>query len=447
MCIPGLSSERRAVLLRRLSLGFAISAFGNVIIGVAGQALSYLVQAYAANLLGDEDYGRYTVVFAWLDVLMVSAVIGFDRSVVRFVAIARGQDRWSEVYGALRVARRSVLVAGAVTTVVLVVAALLVPMDNGLANTFLIGALVLPAWAVFRVNSGALGGLKRVAHGRFLVSIARPATWFGVLWVATSVLELDRTGAMAMSAHVVTIALMVAVSWFVVARSVPRSDRCVEPDVSRSREWRRISAQFTVSSASRVLVNRADILIVGMAFGAAEAGVYAVASRLAQLLAFGLSASNSVVSPLVAEHAAAGNRREVQRAVYQSSLISTASAIVIGFVTLLASDFLLGIFGERFVDGRPIFVVLAVGQVVNALAGPVGIALNMGGHERTNSRILMVSLLIYAAAAVPAIIWFDVIGMAVVTAAIRVLRSLWMWWEVRRRMGVNSSVFVMGSKL
>ena len=80
-------------------------------------------------------------------------------------------------------------------------------------------------------------------------------------------------------------------------------------------------------------------------------------------------------------------------------------------------------------------------QVVNAATGPVGYLLNMTGYQDLNFKILMTMLVLNAEFNYPAIRMFGITGAAVVTAIIGSVNNLWTWWEVRRRIGISSSVF------
>jgi O-antigen/teichoic acid export membrane protein len=49
---------------------------------------------------------------------------------------------------------------------------------------------------------------------------------------------------------------------------------------------------------------------------------------------------------------------------------------------------LLNLFGDDFVVAYPILVILIVGQLANAMTGPVALLLNMTGHQTDAARIL-----------------------------------------------------------
>jgi O-antigen/teichoic acid export membrane protein len=84
--------------------------------------------------------------------------------------------------------------------------------------------------------------------------------------------------------------------------------------------------------------------------------------------------------------------------------------------------------------------VLAAGQLINGATGPVGLLLNMTGHQDDNVRVLGWITLANAALSVPAILLWGPIGTAAVTGLLNAAKNVWSCGLVRRRLGIDPSI-------
>jgi O-antigen/teichoic acid export membrane protein len=247
------------------------------------------------------------------------------------------------------------------------------------------------------------------------------------------------TAPAAMAVYLAASAGSVAAAGRLLGRELPAEVATAERQ-ERRREWLTVSAPLFLVAEMRFLLHQTDVLLVGALLGTTQAGIYAAAARLSRLVSYGLQASNAIAAPLISELHTAGDRRGLQRVVTLASWGSTLSSLAFGAVLVAGGGVLLRLFGEEFASGLKVLAILALGQLVNAVTGPVGYLLNMTGHERANARILGWITAANAALSYPAILAWGPVGAAVVTSALVAAKNLWTWWLVRRRLGVDSSV-------
>ena len=126
----------------------------------------------------------------------------------------------------------------------------------------------------------------------------------------------------------------------------------------------------------------------------------------------------------------------MKSAMRQTTLLNVAFSVP-AFVALVAVPaWWLGWFGDAFVVGATCLVWLAVGQVVNALCGPVMYLLNMTGHERQAQRIVWIAAIGNLAMNVWAIPRFGIEGAAVATALSMALWNVAAAVAVKRLLGL-----------
>ena len=426
-------------LVRMLRTDLYASSAIVVVFGVLGQGLSLGAHAYIANVIGTEGFGEFTFVQSWIEILLTIAIVGFDQSALKFVAVYKSEERASEVARFLRFARRASLAASLAAGVVVLAVLLPIGTSSSLAWTFVIGMVVLPVWAQMRINYGALMGAGAVPPAQFALSIARPAAWLVLAFVGFEVLGLDESASVAMGTQLVAV-VGVTMLLFVSLARIPFGQVASDEPEAHPRDWLRVSVPLTISSGMSILLTRSDIVLVGLLVGTEEAGIYAVGVRLAAFLTFGLSAANQVASPAIARAHHDDDNDELQRVVTQASWFSTSFVVLAGLALILVSPLIISVFGDGFEDAREILVVLALMRLANALVGPVGQTLNMTGHELVNSRILGRSVVLNILTNVPLIVLMGPIGAAIATTGVAITKSFAAWRAVQTRVGVNSSI-------
>lgn len=414
------------------------AAFG---IKVAGTALVLLNQLALTHILGVDSYGQYIYTITWISLLTVVGVIGMDTTVVRFV----GQ------YGALGERRllRGLLARGAswsvgasllLGAIAAGVATLLSgSMEDGLHAALLAGAALLPVQVAVQYWSAVARGYQRIVLAKLPQEVLRPLL-FGTTMVALFFIFGARPGAAAavgwnLAATVVVLIVLVGglrPSLRELGRVAPRS---------ASREWLSVAGPVLLIAGSQLLLSRTDTLMLGILRDTSEAGIYAIASRIAGLVSFMLVAVAAIAAPMISECHARQDRRRLKRLLSVASRIVLAYALPAAIGLVLAGRWLLGWFGEEFAAAYGVLVILVAGQLVHAFCGLVGALLVMTGHQSSAARILWTAVVINVVLNAVLIPRFGAPGAAVATTTAMVLRHVWMLVTVIRRLELDPTPF------
>ena len=192
-----------------------------------------------------------------------------------------------------------------------------------------------------------------------------------------------------------------------------------------------------LGSAMFLVMSWTDTLLLGHFLEEDQVGIYRVAFRMAAVVTLVQAAVNSYAAPLFAERHAAGDRAGLKSALRQTTLLNVAFSVP-AFVALVSVPaWWLGWFGDAFVVGATCLVWLALGQVVNALCGPVMYLLNMTGHERQAQRIVWIAAIGNLTMNVWAIPRFGIEGAAVATAFSMALWNVAAAVAVKRLLGLS----------
>ena len=131
-----------------------------------------------------------------------------------------------------------------------------------------------------------------------------------------------------------------------------------------------------------LLMSRADLIMLGAITDMNEAGIYAAASRIAMLSQLILGTSAIISVPMITKAYHGGRLSELKRALKYIRIWIFALNLPIYIGIMLAPAWLLHAFGSEYVAGTAVLRILSSGQMINAVAGPVGLVLSMIGRQK-----------------------------------------------------------------
>ncbi|MEB3217226.1 MAG: flippase [Nostocales cyanobacterium 94392] len=419
-----------AVLVRGAGSSFLVRGLG--------MGLAFMVQLVAARLLGLENYGNYAYVLAWMTMMSILGMIGFDTATLRFVSEYVEKQEWGKLLGFLRFSKRVVLIASVGAAFCLSFAAWLFK-DNlsvELLYGFWIASLLLIVQNFAMLQENRLLALRNVLLGQLPLAVLRPffilvgcigiAVWVSNLGVAIFI-------AVALAASVLSLGV---ISVFL-KQTLPSQLKGVT-ESSNSKYWLQTALTMTLISSVHIIISQSDVVMVGALVGAKETGLYSVANRLASLLVFTLIAVNSVLASQASALYAKQSLKELQRIVSLGIKFVFFSTLPIAIVYIIWGSQVLRLFGEEFSASYSILIVLTLGQLVNALSGPVALLLNMTGHQNDTAKILMLTATVNITLNAILIPKYGAMGAAVATAFANGLWNIVMVYAVWKRIKIIS---------
>jgi O-antigen/teichoic acid export membrane protein len=114
----------------------------------------------------------------------------------------------------------------------------------------------------------------------------------------------------------------------------------------------------------------------------------------------------------------------------------TLPAVVV--LVLFSETILVFLFGSEFRQAGPVLTILCFRTGINAMAGPVGLMLNMLGHERETLRGVRLSLLANVVLAVVLVPSFGAIGAAVASTCATIVFNLLLLKKLHALEGFSS---------
>lgn len=433
----GIARARRHALTVSISGTFALQCITRI--------LQFLTGLVLARTIGASGYGAYAYGMAWVGFLQLPAVLGMDRYLTRALAMYEARREWGLLRGLLRWANRWVLIVSTALAVAAIPFGLLVVRPD-VRTTFCLAMPLVPFTALVTIRQGAMAGLNRVASGQIPEFLVRP-----LLFLLT-LLGLDLLDRHAMNAELVmvlnilSVALAFALGVYMLQQARPQPVRSTPPTYV-PREWLTAALPMMLLGGMWMVNAYVGTIMLGSLGTAQETGIYTVVSKGADLVTVGLLAVTTPISPRIARQYASGDLSGMQRTVSRAAALCLAWSLPAALGLFLLRHVFLGLFGSAFSGASTPLLIMLLGQLSNAIAGPAGIALMMTRHERAAAvgvGLGCILNIILNLALVPSL---GVNGAAIGTAASLLCWNLALAGYAAVRMGLNTTAFFRPSRL
>ena len=432
--------------MRRLIAGLRGSVLmsGSIVsmaVRVAGMALGFGSHILLSRALGASAYGSYVIALGWVMILAVVTRLGLDNVALRFATNYREEGRAGDFRGFKQFSLLSILAISCLIAIIGFAAKLLgVSLLKNVSLAMLAWTALLTATLAFL---GWYAVLMRTAHQIFLgqayEQLLRPAllvSAVGAMLLAGQ--RLSAPGAMALTFGSALVALVgIALHsrrYFAAMRS--EKARFVE-----YRAWLSMGWVLLMMAIAQEAINQFEIILLGVMATATDAAHFSAAARLASFVPFALAGIAAVSGPMIASAHRRADQADLARIARIAARFSLAFGVVIAVVLILFGRAMLAAFGPTFVVAYPSMLVLLIGGLINAGTGTVGYMLALTAHHGLALRIILGGLLLSAVANLFLIPLLGILGSAIASTFVVSFWNLAMLIMVRRKLGVDASVF------
>jgi O-antigen/teichoic acid export membrane protein len=339
-----------------------------------------------ARILGEAGLGRFSLVFATVDLLTKVATVGLDTSIIPLVARteAAGQRDQSR-----RLFVRSVVLCLVASTALVVIGIPFVAWfaEKRHLDEFTRGGtimlLALPGIAVARVSTGVSRGLLAMRSEFFSRGLVETWVTTGVFIVAVSLGLRDVAPSLAVVCGSFGGAL---VAFVLTAQTIElgrhhaahaRTGRDEGRSLAGYGEMIRFSLPVAASGLLNSLALRVDVLLLGAFVGRAPGvtiesfGVFCAAAEVAGGLRKVRQVFDPIFAPVAAARHVASERMALKETVAGPGRWVLAGQLPIVGALMLASGSVLSIYGPGFRAGAAWLAILALAHAANSFAGLV----------------------------------------------------------------------------
>lgn len=425
--------------LRHRFLGGVIGTLG---LQVAGILLSFLISLVLARLMGAAGYGVYAYAMGWVSLLIVFALAGTDKLLMRKVAAYRTQEAWGLLVGLRRWSDRLTLVASVAIASIMALLAkyFFTQLSDETRIAFWIALLLLPLLTLVRLRQATMIGSEYVVQGQIAEAVLRPFIFLLIVILTRFFLAKQLDSILVMWLQLLAAALvLLLITWSV--KKINLDPPFPVQAQSDHQVWLAAAFPIFLSAVLEVANTRTDIIMLGTLDSAEAVGIYNVAKRLTEPMLFVLIAVNMTLAPRVSSLYVQGRMKELQSLVTRTARLALLGAGVIITLIITFSGWLLALWGAEFVSGQAVLLILSGGQLVNVLVGSASLLLLMTGHEREVAIGLGIAAVINISLNFLLIPIWGIVGTAIATSIGIGISHILLGMFVFRRLHLNPTAF------
>jgi O-antigen/teichoic acid export membrane protein len=183
-----------------------------------------------------------------------------------------------------------------------------------------------------------------------------------------------------------------------------------------------------------------DVVVIYLLLDAPAAGVYFVATRIANAFGTLLAAAHVLATRRIPQLYFSGKTDEINRIFVSMGEIILLCVVLGMAVVFFGAEFMLAFFGPAFVHAQWTLIVLVAGTAIYAAGGPAPAVLMITGHEGKYPIILAANIALRLAGFALLIPFFGLIGAAVAATGALLLTALALNMLCRRWTGIDPSI-------
>lgn len=423
--------------MREVVSGAAIAFIWRVA-GAAGQFVSVLI---IARFLGVDGFGMYTIALMVCTIASTIGRIGFDQTILRTIAVHADRGELAAIKG---IYKKGLAVTTAVSFMVSVVLFIAAPFladtvfkHHELVKVIRWFTLSIVPFSFLNITASALQAVKKIQYSSVVQMSAIPLINCLLLLL---ILKYDFGLAGAVWAYVASTAAVMYIGIRLWNRAMPGLSGVKARSSMSVGELIMASMPNAWTAVMIVLMMQGDTLILGMFRPVDEVGMYNAALRLTTLAGFVLVSINMSVMPKFAAMYEAGDFASIERIAKHSTRLILVIVTPPLLFCMIAPDFAMAIFGDRFNGVGTVIIILAAGQLVYSALGMAMQLLIMSRKERAVRNIIFVSLFVNLMLGVALAPAFGANGVAIAHIAAYAFAGLLYQYVVKRHLGITTFI-------
>jgi O-antigen/teichoic acid export membrane protein len=402
------------------------------------QALAGLATAWIiTNLISTEIYGQYAFIISALMILGLLAKSGFKGlSTYKLASLIEKQNSTEKKTFSLFACSIPLFTCSVITIVLY-----FIYYFTGDSNLLilLLGSPILFLLCLLEICSGLLSGQKRVVVGQFLEFVLRPVTF--LILIISLVLTTYSIDDVLTLIQIQIVALLICVFVaFWLNRNLLDVNAIKNLNLENCYGWVRQAIPYLMSNSGVVIYQQLGVLFAGWYLTNEMTAAYRIADQISTLLAFGLHALNSAISPHVASAKVTDNMVKIQSVITRLTWVLALGVTLVFIGFMFFADELMALFSLTGSTYVTCFVVLCIGQLFNVFCGTNGMVLNMTGNAKFNAKWSYIAVAVNLTLLFILTPLFGLLGIASSMAISRCFWNISLVIEAKKRTGLNTTI-------
>ena len=140
------------------------------------------------------------------------------------------------------------------------------------------------------------------------------------------------------------------------------------------------------------LLSWTDIFMLGIMVSLKDVGIYSAAFKIASIGLIIILVFNVVIGPKIAELYNNNYMSKLKTTINKTTQLITFLTIPIFSIIIIFREEILIFFGNDFIQGESVLIILSTGVLINAISGNVDQILNMTNHQKIMKNITLFCL-------------------------------------------------------
>lgn len=357
-----------------------------LLIRILGYITGYLFIYYTVEYFGAETQGRLNLCFSFMMVGALLSRMGLDIHFVKIFSIDNNESNAKGIYF------KTLPVVFAISTTIAIALYLLSDYiskvffkDPALSIYLKWTSPTIVLFSIMLINASVFRGLKKNSLYSFLFNGGRFLFTLLFFLLLTSIFNDATTTVMAHTLGVFVLFLISVI--YILKFNHPFHSR----SKYKTRSFIKKSLPMLVSTSMIIFLGWSDTLILGIYNQSSDVGIYGVTLKIAVITSFTFQALDSILAPKLSFAYHSGDDLGFKKLIKYSTFINTVISVFAVFLIITFRDLILSIFGPEFIKGSTALIILCLGQLFNAICGPVGSVLQMTGKQLIFQNILIIS--------------------------------------------------------
>jgi len=350
----------------------------------------FLTNNFDASSVGEYDFSRSLLIF-----LGAFTVFGMNQSIIFFSGYLDSKKQLGLLRGIYVKMLISMIILSGFLFVISSLFGELICKTMGILELFPLISKSVPFLAFYSItllNFEAFRAIHKISLSEIFRNIVRYLFFFmGIL-----VLYYFEYNDSLVSIFLWNFALIALIStlWiFIELMKLGKAERIDDEHLQIKGILKR-SAPMALSSVAFLLMQSFDIMMLAHYTDYKQVAFYSLAVKLTMLINVVLASVNAVIGPEIAEFYTLKQFDKLRLKILNSTQLIFFLTFPIILAFILLATFILSLFGEEYMVAKYILWVLLIGQIMNALCGPIGPYLNMTGKEKVFRNILLIALVV-----------------------------------------------------
>ena len=412
----------------------------SLIIKVIGAVVTYVMIVALARLMSIEEYGRFAFGLNLSIIVAALGGLGFQTGILRYWPKFVATGDVAGARGVVRLGFRYSTTGGLIIILVSVVGGLITWIITGQFRVFEFMTIAVLGLAISLCDYCT--SLLRAQGSTLGSMLPREVLWRTGTIVCCALLFLAGYAITGLLALMVCAAVLLCLMLWQAGQIRSNIRLQLPPSEARGNfaDFRSSLLPFWATGIVIAMLQQFDVVVVGSLLGNAQAGSYFAAQKTASLLSLVQIAAGLVAAPSMSSLYHTGKIAELQR-LCRNLAGGIATVTAIGVIMLaLVGKFLLGLFDEKFVAAYPILMIVAMGSMIDGIAGPNAFLMQMTNYEKSYLKITSICYALVLAAQFILVPRLGGVGAALASAGGVALWNIWGTFILRRQAGLDPSL-------